>query len=248
MKAEQRKELETNALADRMGHLVQRMKTQPRRTATYWVLGGVVVFVVVFFAVRSFQLGRTESSHNWVVIDMGSRLAMTQEYPGTDALMQASAESNQGKTARFQRAWIIYWEAGVKLLGVDPDGAIKALEESRSNYAKLAEDCADDPYWEQEAMYALAVIDETLAVQNRDSLDRARDRYEELAKKHEKSARGQLAKDWLANYEKADKQRDLKDFYKEMQTAFKIREDFLGTKQGLDKLKGFPKEPTKKSK
>jgi len=38
MKAEQRKELETNALADRMGHLVQRVKTQQRRTTLYWVL------------------------------------------------------------------------------------------------------------------------------------------------------------------------------------------------------------------
>ena len=40
MKAEQRKELETNALADRMGHLVQHMKTQRPRATLYYVIGG----------------------------------------------------------------------------------------------------------------------------------------------------------------------------------------------------------------
>ena len=38
MKAEQRKELETNTLADRMGHLMQRVKGGERRTFLFYFI------------------------------------------------------------------------------------------------------------------------------------------------------------------------------------------------------------------
>ena len=42
MKAEHRKELETNVLADRMGRVVQKIRTRPQRRVVLYVVGGVV--------------------------------------------------------------------------------------------------------------------------------------------------------------------------------------------------------------
>jgi len=48
MKAEHRKELETNALAERMGRVVQGMKQAPQKRTMLWmVLVAVAVVVVV---------------------------------------------------------------------------------------------------------------------------------------------------------------------------------------------------------
>ena len=52
MKAEHRKELETNVLANRMGRLLETAKQKPQRGTVMWILFGVAVLVVVFLVAR----------------------------------------------------------------------------------------------------------------------------------------------------------------------------------------------------
>jgi hypothetical protein len=237
MKAEQRKELETNALADRMGHMVQRVKTQPRRAALYWVLGVAAIFIALFVVFRWYQTSRVDNSRRWVDLEIGARDML-------GALTKDAPETNQGKAARFQQAWFFYWELGIKRLGVgDGDEAIKALNAAASAYKKLAEECADDPVWESEAMYGLAVIEETRAVQDKEHLKEAKTRYEELVTKYKDSARGKLAGEWLRNYDDDKERVKLEEFYTEMRASLRIP-DPIAPKKGFDFGKGFTPKKT----
>jgi hypothetical protein len=216
MKAEQRKELETNALADRMGHLMQRMKTQPRRATMYYVIAGCVLVIVAFLIVRYFEVNRTQNSLNWFMVNRGTRVDF-------DELMRDQADTNAGKAAQFQYSWLLYWVAGEARLGIGNGvEGMMGLDEAAKYYRKLAEECADHPIWEPEAMYALAVIEETHALTNPDSLESAKKLYEELVSKHKDSARGKQAQEWLDNYENKTKRDELRQFYREMQTALNV--------------------------
>jgi hypothetical protein len=233
MKAEQRKELETNALADRMGHLVKRMKTQPRRMTLYYVIGGLVLLIVVFLSVRWYQTRKSENSAEWRILNTGSQEALSY-------LIKQFPETNQSKAALFQYAWFTYWETGVKRIGIDSGNAIVQLKKAASFYGELAEKCEGDPVWEPEAKYALAVIEENLAIQSPEHLTTAKGLYKELAEKHAESGRGKLAAEWLKNYDDPKKFAELKDFYQEMNTALKVPA-MIAPKKGLpDFGKGAP--------
>jgi hypothetical protein len=219
MKAEQRKELETNALADRMGHLMQRMKTQPRRSTIYYVLGAVAIVVVLFVIYRTVATSRQHNSQNWFMVEQGTDRDLAQ-------LLKDSRDTNPGKAAQFQVAWYLYWDAGVKRLGVGDGGmsALQRLEEAALEYEKLAKECSGDKLWEPEAMYGLAVIEETKAVVNLDALDRAKRLYEDLKAKYPDTARGKLAEEWLTNAENKEKYQQLRDFYQDLHTSLNIRD------------------------
>lgn len=242
MKAEQRKELETNALADRMGHLVQRVKTQQRRTTLYWFLMVAGLLIALFLVFRWYQTSRTDNSRRWVGLEMGAPRMFFPETPGLEELIGENLrQTNQGKAARFQVAWFLFWEQGIKRLGVESGDALKKLESAGALYTKLAEDCADDPVWEPEALYALAVIEETRSVTDIKRLEDAKTRYEDLVKKHKESARGKLADQWLKDYDDPEKRRELESFYTEMRATLDIRDPIL-QKKGLDILKGLKKD------
>jgi hypothetical protein len=236
MKAEQRKELETNALADRMGHLVKRMKTQPRRATMYYVLGAIAIVLIGFAAVRWFQYSRDEASKRWMFFNIGTQDHLAE-------LAQKDAETDPGKAARFEFAWYLYWELGLKRLGHgDGQAGLENMQKAAAQYDKLATMCAGDKIWEPEAMYALAVIEETHAVVNPEYLDKARVRYEELAKKYPKSARGELAEAWVKNYDNKEKKQELTQFYAEMQSQLDIR-DPNAIKKMIEQLqKKLPKD------
>jgi hypothetical protein len=228
MKAEQRKELETNALADRMGHMMTRMKTQPRRAAVYWVVGIAVLFIALFALIRWYNIHREDNSKYWEYFESGAR-------PKIEELVKVAPETTQGKAARFQHAWLIYWEAGIKRLGIEREKALDALDFSAKLYRELAKDCENDPIWESEAMFALAVIEETHAIQDIDALDKAKVKYEALVTKHKDSARGKLAEQWLKDYDDPPKKRELEAFYQQLHGVMNFP-DILPRK-GLD----FPK-------
>lgn len=217
MKAEQRKELETNALADRMGHLMQRMKTQPRRSTIYYVVGGLVLVIGIFILWRWVQTSRQENSMSWAMFDSGTQQNLV-------TLIKQSSDSNQGKAASFQFAWALYWDFGVKRLGVGDGGVsgMQAMDEAAKRYDDLAKECSGDKLWEPEAMYGLAVIEETKAIINIDAIDRAKKLYEDLKVKYPDSARGKLAAEWLNNADSKEKYNKLREFYQELHTALNV--------------------------
>src|SRR6516162_10527182 len=186
MKAEQRKELETNTLADRMGRVMQRVKSSTRRTFLTYFFVTVAVLIAAWFGYR------------WYYGDVeGKSLQWLKLYDGSRNLIQDLAkdpDTNAGKAALFQFAWELYWIDGVKMMASDKVGAMKSLKRSVDLYGQLAEKCKDDKVFEPQALLGRAVAQETRAVENRDHLKKAKEYYEELTTKYEKSAEAEFAR------------------------------------------------------
>jgi hypothetical protein len=225
MKAEHRKELQTNVLRDRMERLVVRMKARPQRRFVLWAVLAVVVLIVLFFVYRQRVNARVEESERWVMFEDG--------YQGYLArLVKDERDTNAGKAAAFQFAWMRLWGVGIRQLsGKQADQAFENIRGAAQLYKILKKECENDPIWEPEAMYALAVIEETQAIQKKERkehLETAQRMYESLAAKHPNSALGEKAKaraELLQN-----KSRDILDFYTELQLRLGIHEplpDFL---------------------
>src|SRR5262245_35256066 len=164
MKAEHRKELQTNALADRMGRFIQRMKTRPSRGSvmTVFLVLLVVGAIIFFFWVRG-RSGVAESAR-WVGFE---RLRDSEE-----KWRELSSQFPQlpvGRAARFQLAWLYLWEAGIRDLMRAPSQATKYIQQAKGLYAELADECKGDPVWGAEALYNQAVAEEALAAVSADA-------------------------------------------------------------------------------
>ena len=216
MKAEQRKELETNTLADRMGQVVTRVKTSPRRTFMIYLLVTLAVLVAVWLGWRWYSEKEVERSRQWIHF-----------YDGAGHHIEALAkdkDTHAGKAARFQEAWLSYWDHGIKMLATDKAGAIIELNKAVKRYGELAEECKDDAIFEPQALLGRAVAMESLAVQDRGKLDRAAEFYEELTKieKYEKSAEARFAQDRLKILQNKTANQELKTTYKDLQELLGI--------------------------
>ena len=205
MKAEHRKELETNALADRMGRLLGNLKERPQRGTVFWVIFGVLAVVVVFMSLRWYRVGKDENSEGWFAY-------YTYDFK---ALNDGYTEKPQGQAMRFEEAWGLLW-SGMGKIGVDPRGAKERILSAKKKYDDLAKECENDPILAPEAMYALALIEETMALDNRRNLDLAQEQYEEVAKKHEKSAYGQLAAKRVEALKNETTRKEITDLYQEL--------------------------------
>jgi hypothetical protein len=241
MKAEHRKELQTNVLADRMGRLVREMKTGSRtRRRIFWILGGVILVVLVFgFFLRIRATHARSESDLWVEFEDGAQSYINKLVEGPDWIRLSKqvvkedryGKTAQGKAARFQNAWYFLWELGVKILAADPGFAVQNLNRAELMYSVLANDCKDDPVYLPEALYALALIEETKAVQDSgDGKDRARHLaeagrlYDELADKHKDSAHGKMAAERALLLKKdSPTYNEIARFYQDFQTTHKIQ-------------------------
>lgn len=199
MKAEHRKELETNVLADRMGRLVERMKTRPQRLSVLYVVLAVVIVLAVFVWYRLSMGTQMEETQRWLMLEQGAssqlfEIGGFQENRKTGGIAILDKElTNPGKAARFQVARFFVWDQGIERLGGDPVRALESVRFAQTIYSALKRECENDRYWLPEALYGLAVIDETLAIQNPDRLKSAQSKFEQLASDHKDSGFGKLA-------------------------------------------------------
>jgi hypothetical protein len=219
MKAEQRKELETNTLADRMGHMMQRVKGGTRRTFVTYLLVLAAILVAVWFGYNWYRTDVTERSLRWVKFYDGAggeliALATEKETKDTPA----------GKAARFQIAWHLYWDDGVKMVGVNPAGAMTRLREVRQFYDELLSECKDDPIFEPQAMLGQAVVTESLAAQDISYLDKAKELYKTLAEheKYKTTAEGRFAQDRLKIIENKEEGAALRETYRDLKLLLSI--------------------------
>jgi len=228
MKAEHRKELQTNLLADRMGRLIQNVKTKPSRSVVLYVVLAlaVVLGVVIFVFIRGNQ-GRAEQER-WITYDEITDLKKLEDFGKDNDLTQ------QGKSARMTVAWFLLWERGVKVILIDPS-AKDVLAECRSRFDKLAEDCKEDPILAAEALYGLAVIEETLACTvTRDKIDAQLDLAEKAFTKvttdFPKTGFGVLADKRAAELSKKEDRERIKRFYQRAQidVTLNIQAQMLG--------------------
>lgn len=209
MKAEHRKELETNVLADRMGRLLDTVKQKPQRGTVGWVVLGVVVLVVAFLTMRWYRMQQIERSEAW------SEYYLVQITGDVRGLLELHRDKVPGKAIRFHLAADRLWD-GVTKIGADP-GAKEKLQDAKNMYAELRDECEDDPVLAPEAMYGQALAEEALAIEDRKHLDRAIDYFKELVEKHPKSAYGKLAEKRLEILNDPDTRREVSNIYQELE-------------------------------
>lgn len=211
MKAEHRKELETNILADKVGRMITGAKQGPSRSSVWYVVLAVLVVVALFVVYRVIVNRSEAASKAWMLLEDGNPSSFEEGQLWSDP-------GNPGKAARFQMAWQDLWFKGIKFLGANPAVAKRALEESAVVYESLAKSCKGDPVFEPEALYALAVIQETRAIDDREKLVLALSMYKDVVKSNRKSAFAELAQKRIDELEDPEKLLQIQRFYQDLGT------------------------------
>jgi len=241
MKAEHRKELHTNLLADRMGRMVQRVRSRPSRRSVLWILLALVVVVVLVGWTIIANNKRSLMSGLWA--DLGEEHIAGYTEKGQWATMpwvRDYRDTNPGLAARYQLAWVFLWEEGLKQMGSDPVRALKGLEFVEKTFSELGYECKDDPILGPEAAYALAVIEESRAVKDPAALNKAVTRYRGVQTRYKDSAAGKAA---ARRAEYLEKNRDRAEgFYMVMNRHY----DMIERQQAAMLPPGAEKVPQKK--
>jgi hypothetical protein len=201
MKADHRKELQTNLLADRMGRLVQEIKAGPRSSSAFaWVIAVLVVVVLAGWYWAGYQNAR--QSEEWV------RLLNDPRSEGRDSAAYYGGVARQtpgslaGRTARFQQARALLNRGLMTFFSPDVHGqAVQDLANAGELYRRLLGECQGNAVLEQEALLAAGKIEETLSGEpDRDnpdkklgSLDRALAFYQRLTGSYPDSYEAKLA-------------------------------------------------------
>lgn len=219
MKAEHRKVLETNTLADRMGQAMQRVKGGRRSTFLVYVLVVVALLIGLWFFYATMTSSRQETSYRWLRLDDGG-------LKNLDDLANKEGTTPAGKAARLQIAWLLYWEKGVKFIGTDPQGSLQMLKTSGDLYRKLAEDCKDDPLYEPQALLGIAVVEESKAIQDRDFLKKAEEAYKAVIEanegKYKDTVEGKFAQGRIEQLKDNKKRAEIVAIYDELKTLMRI--------------------------
>jgi tetratricopeptide (TPR) repeat protein len=203
MKAEHRKELQTNYLADQIGQFVRGVRQD---SGTWVVLGFVAVALALLIAWRYFSnVTFQKRSELWTKLEAASSVdaleSLAQQNPGT-----LPARIAQFELARTQL------RGGLAKLAASSDKereeAQAKLKEAGELYAKLAQD-REFPLLAQEALRGAGK-----ALESQGDLDGALKKYDELVKAYPDSP---LAKQ-TAEYAKqlADNREQVQKFYDEL--------------------------------
>jgi hypothetical protein len=230
MKAQHRRELHTNLLADRMGRLVRNVQSAPKSTSIIlwsFVVLAAGTFIIWEYAARSSQGSR---SALWARVD----IALHNPQEGTGQLDNAAKQLDNvakenpgtipGRAARFEIARLQFERSQTYLTSSDMrrTDAAANLKHAQALYQQLAKECADAPLLAQEAMMGVAKAEEALvSVSNAEKpdeklgdLDRALEYYQALASKYPESILGQQAKAHIKELE--DNRSKVESFYVEL--------------------------------
>ncbi|HEV3237300.1 MAG TPA: tetratricopeptide repeat protein [Gemmataceae bacterium] len=204
MKAQHRKELQTNVLADRMGRIIQSAKAGPNQTML--IIGGavLVILAVILGWLYYSKVSSQNRSSLWLKVEEASDLEDLEK------IAKENPNTVPGRVARLQWARTLYRQGIEKLYSVtDRDKAKESLEKARDLYDQLAKELTDSPVMIQEAMMGSAKARESLG-----EIDGAASAYEKLAKDFPKSALGKEAEERAKQLR--DKGTEVKDFYTEL--------------------------------
>jgi tetratricopeptide (TPR) repeat protein len=203
MKAEHRKELQTNTLAKTLGQTLQGLKEGPSRT-TVVVLVLIALAAVLIFTWRYFSSASQEAdSALWYKWD---NLAAPDQLEGFLKNKEAE-ETIQGRLSRFLAARRALHE-GLLALGQKDrrDQAQTNLKQAAELYSKLATEPAKVPSLTEEALLGAAQAFEALG-----DYDKARDLYGQLADKYKDTLQGQSAQRQLDRLNNPANQSALQD-------------------------------------
>ena len=260
MKAEHRKELETNLLADRLGRIVQGVKGGPRNISRFnfilILMAALVVGLGGFIGYRIWVTSGNTAENGWVTLEVGrGKYLLPLGSMETNGMMIMPVDNpNLGKpgiSARLQTARLVLVNWGVQDLGFTGgmDGfrphAIEAMRElklAQTLYESLRKECKKEDEWMSEIDYHLAVIEEVRALQNPQQIDKARILFEEVAKNYPKTGFGKLAEDRAKDLK--DNAKELTEIYNELGRALGVPAE---AKQNVQPNSAFP-TPLKESK
>jgi hypothetical protein len=208
MKAQHRKELQTNALADRLGRFLQTAKAGPSRTV-------VVIWSLILLA-AAVLLGWFGYDHYAKKENSAETRELENASTRDDYKSIADAHPNTpaGRIARIQFARLSLREGIDHLYAGMPDdraAAKKKIEEARDYYDKLAKDCKDTPLLAQECLMGAAKARECLG-----DFNGALANYEQLAREHKDSFLGKEAETRAEALKDPDKRKQIEEFYKDM--------------------------------
>lgn len=222
MKAEQRKELERNALAQKLNDVGSILKNRPSNRV-FVVCGLLVLAAVIFWAFRHFGTRSSKAeSDRWLALD---KINNVDEL---DPFIKKNAGTMAARTARFEEARFLL-KRGVENLGsklpflgktddkgtrTGHDQAIDDLKRSREIYEQLTDLCKDTPILRQEALMNRARAEESLSCTKDGSLDKALALYDQLAKEFPDTFQGEAARKRAEEIRKDPAK--VKNFYEEL--------------------------------
>jgi tetratricopeptide (TPR) repeat protein len=182
MKAEHRKELETNKLADRIGGAIQSFKEGPSRNAI--IYGSIVVVALLLFVVYRWVAGNATAtdSGRWLRLD---QLSSREEL---ESFVKDNGETEQGRLARFALARLELVDGLSGLGSPTRPEAIKHVRRAAETYEKLASEPGKAPQLAQEALMNAAKARESLG-----EFDQAKQLYSRLARDYPQSLKGKVA-------------------------------------------------------
>lgn len=200
MKTERRHELQTNQLADWLGHQIE--KIQPYFKA----IGGVAAALVVLALVYAFMHQR---EYHQAGLVWGEYLGALREREQDDqvALLARVADQNQNSPAGLWAAQTeadIDLERGARLLFTDREDALKTLERAQKNFEKVAQEARRNPILLERARFGAAQAYECQGM-----LQKAKEAYEQVATTNPKGALGKMA----AQRAEAISDKSIADFY-----------------------------------
>jgi hypothetical protein len=241
MKAEHRKELQTNYLADRMGRLVQGVRAGPRSSSPIpWVIGLLAVGTVLAWYWAS--AGRGKQSSAWIRLEAGPSLAEARSRNDsrellTDRLSRIIRDNGgtiAARTARFQQARLMLGWGLEAIYTVNRPQAIHDLEDARQLFHDLAAECSGNAILEPEALLGEAKSEEALIgvpkqdddAASRGSLDKALHLYQQLARTYPASFQGKMAQKYVTKLE--ENRTEVAQFYEELTRLGGARKPFPG--------------------
>jgi tetratricopeptide (TPR) repeat protein len=184
MKAEHRKELETNKLADKIGGVINSFKEGPSRNATIYgslVLVAIMLVIIYFWVAAN---AKAADSARWLKLDS------LDSVKSADDFIKENPDTEQARLARLQVARLDLLTGTTNLDSITKSDAIKGLRRAAESYEKLANESASTPLLVQESLLNAAQARETLG-----EYDRAKQLYERLSRDFPQSLKGKAAAD-----------------------------------------------------
>ena len=218
MKAEHRKELETNVLANSMGKLVEAVRTGPKGSLRIGIVAALVLGALVL-GYYLYQSSYTDTSKLWTQLDAA------KDPKDLEELAKDNAGTLPARTARFEVARIFLAE-GVQNLGSfdQHESALDKLEKARTLYEELGNEARDMPLLAQEAMMGAAKAEESLCgsaqadspTEPRGTLDRALELYQKLADAQPETFQTKAAREKVQELQDPTKRAQLQEFYDQL--------------------------------
>jgi len=203
MKAEHRKELQTNTLSAALAGWLESLRGGPTNASVvFWVFLLLAIGLIAGWKYYSFTSEQTLSAL-WTKVGNADTpdelLKVAEANPGTAA----------ARSARFERARLLLRNGLEKILSnldSEREAAWKDVKAAEDEYAKLANELTETPVLAQEALFGLAK-----AREGQGKVDGAIEAYEKLKGKYGDSALGKVAGEQLEKLK--ENRKEVEEFY-----------------------------------